>query len=597
MVMLSSLVSLVLAAFVFAAFPRVWVQGGSIFGSARAAQERVNRMTGATDSIELGRIGRLMLNSERVLSFEIADVRSGRPVSVEAFEDAMEMDEVRFRGNALGVYLRGRWTRGYPERGFPNNDQDTFNFGTAVGFDPAFRVDISQDPPFQGMALAPYPVTSATSAGKYRVHQRPHSGTLIWFPTPDGVHTTPLSFSVECPRMDGDSQATFEYWAVAPDVAAEDRKQMLQGNLNFARRRFIIPNLERELPQLTAIARRICADGDQPLDEEERVARVLRHLSPDNGFRYSLQQTRSDRSLDPVEDFLLNTRTGHCEYFASACALMLQAVNIPTRLVTGYSGCEINAVSRRYEVRQSHAHAWVEAYINHRWETVEPTPASDRQSGILETQPGSLMTDFQLALTDLWNDGVHQMSAERQQAFFAPVIDGARELMQTIRTQGLLVSGREALRQFVTSPEVWFSWQGGVATFVLLLLIGLLLRSGALAHLLMWLRRVFGRLSRETDPSQSAIRFYARFLELCDAHGLPLSSTRTALENCDAARRHFAAVWNSEELRELPAQIAVAFNAVRFGHVALSDDAATRLGMALQRLTEALVRKPVSQQA
>jgi transglutaminase-like putative cysteine protease len=66
---------------------------------------------------------------------------------------------------------------------------------------------------------------------------------------------------------------------------------------------------------------------------------------------------------EPLEDFLFNRKRGHCEYFASALALMLRAVEIPSRLVTGFKGADPLASAGHYEVQQRHAHAWVEAYV------------------------------------------------------------------------------------------------------------------------------------------------------------------------------------------------------------------------------------------
>jgi transglutaminase-like putative cysteine protease len=77
---------------------------------------------------------------------------------------------------------------------------------------------------------------------------------------------------------------------------------------------------------------------------------------------------------DVIDEFLFETKQGHCEYFATSMVLMLRTLNIPARLATGYSVDQQNAVTGYFEVRQRHAHAWVEAYIaGHGWMTFEPT--------------------------------------------------------------------------------------------------------------------------------------------------------------------------------------------------------------------------------
>ena len=52
-----------------------------------------------------------------------------------------------------------------------------------------------------------------------------------------------------------------------------------------------------------------------------------------------------DSSLDPVEDFLVNRKQGHCEYFASALALLLRSIDIPSRVINGFKGGDWNELT------------------------------------------------------------------------------------------------------------------------------------------------------------------------------------------------------------------------------------------------------------
>lgn len=92
---------------------------------------------------------------------------------------------------------------------------------------------------------------------------------------------------------------------------------------------------------------------------------MVQRLSPQNGFSYTtdFRNISRNRSLDPVEDFFANFRSGHCAYYASSLALMLRSVGIPARVVTGYRGGSRNEFGDHYDVETRHAHAWVEAYI------------------------------------------------------------------------------------------------------------------------------------------------------------------------------------------------------------------------------------------
>jgi Transglutaminase-like superfamily len=93
-------------------------------------------------------------------------------------------------------------------------------------------------------------------------------------------------------------------------------------------------------------------------------------------FGYSLEVER-DRHVDAVVDLLMIHKEGHCELFATALALLARTQGIPTRVVSGYRASEINPVSGLMIVRERNAHTWVEAWVDGRWETWDPTPMSE----------------------------------------------------------------------------------------------------------------------------------------------------------------------------------------------------------------------------
>ena len=111
------------------------------------------------------------------------------------------------------------------------------------------------------------------------------------------------------------------------------------------------------------------------------------------GLRYSAGNMNESR----LAHFLHQSRKGHCEYFATAGALLLRAAGIPTRYVTGYSVQEPSPSGKHYVVRHRHAHAWVIAYINGRWTDFDPTPQAWEQ---LESDQAS----FWRPLSDWWSD-------------------------------------------------------------------------------------------------------------------------------------------------------------------------------------------------
>lgn len=79
---------------------------------------------------------------------------------------------------------------------------------------------------------------------------------------------------------------------------------------------------------------------------------------------------------NPVDEFLFTTRSGFCEHYASAFAVVMRAAGIPTRIVTGYLGGDFNALGNYLIVRQADAHAWTEVWFKDRgWVRVDPTSA------------------------------------------------------------------------------------------------------------------------------------------------------------------------------------------------------------------------------
>ncbi len=105
----------------------------------------------------------------------------------------------------------------------------------------------------------------------------------------------------------------------------------------------------------------------------DRAIAIERYLK--KNYRYSLEVKPPPYETDPVLYFLLESKAGYCEHYASAMALLLRAEGIPSRVVTGFYGGEVNPVGNYIILRQKDAHSWVEAFIEDRWLRFDPTPA------------------------------------------------------------------------------------------------------------------------------------------------------------------------------------------------------------------------------
>lgn len=130
--------------------------------------------------------------------------------------------------------------------------------------------------------------------------------------------------------------------------------------------------------QVYALARELTKDLEDP---RAKAARLLMYLRDGGRFQYTTDMPDTGKRA-PLEFFLFEAKKGHCEYFATALAIMLRAVGIPSRNVTGFVGGKFNPYGGYYAVRQADAHSWVEALMPGRaWVTLDPTPATRLEHG------------------------------------------------------------------------------------------------------------------------------------------------------------------------------------------------------------------------
>jgi len=165
-------------------------------------------------------------------------------------------------------------------------------------------------------------------------------------------------------------------------------------------------------------------------DGRTLVREVLAMFRTQNFF-YTLSPPLLGRHS--VDEFLFNTRRGFCEHYASAFVVLMRAAGIPSRVVTGYLGGEVNELGNYLIVRQADAHAWTEVWLaDEGWVRVDPTAAVSPlrvEAGISAAIPrgeplpilvrGDFETLRQLRFTwdlvaNTWNQWVLGYTPERQ---------------------------------------------------------------------------------------------------------------------------------------------------------------------------------------
>jgi transglutaminase-like putative cysteine protease len=143
--------------------------------------------------------------------------------------------------------------------------------------------------------------------------------------------------------------------------------------------------------------------------ELRRARAIEEHLRSKYGYTMELLEREVD---DPIAHFLFERKKGHCEYFASAMALMLRSVGIPSRIATGFQSGVFNPISGWYLIRASDAHSWVEAFLEgYGWVTFDPTPADPALAATTLLSRFSMYLD---AAEVFWQDWVVSYDLERQ---------------------------------------------------------------------------------------------------------------------------------------------------------------------------------------
>lgn len=152
---------------------------------------------------------------------------------------------------------------------------------------------------------------------------------------------------------------------------------------------------DRELPDEEAPAVRQLAGELEltGLPPKAAAARINRHFAFQ--FQYDLG-VRHQKRPTFLADFLTRSRTGHCEYFATAATLLMRSAGIPARYAVGYSVHEYSELEEALVARDRHAHAWAIYWDGERWRDLDATPPDWRT---LEDEGASALE----RLWDLWS--------------------------------------------------------------------------------------------------------------------------------------------------------------------------------------------------
>lgn len=176
-----------------------------------------------------------------------------------------------------------------------------------------------------------------------------------------------------------------------------------------------------QLPdELSPKIHKLAQDIRHRAKNDRQLLELLETYFRNGDYRYSLRGLPTGEHA--LEQFLFESKQGHCEFFASGFAVLLRAAGVPCRLVGGYVGGEYNELGGYYLVSEDMAHVWVEAFIEgNGWLRIDPSSFATNAGdvwGAVKTR--SLLLRLQLTIDYLnyqWNRSVVSYDFENQLDF------------------------------------------------------------------------------------------------------------------------------------------------------------------------------------
>ncbi len=268
-----------------------------------------------------------------------------------------------------------------------------------------------------------------------------------------------------------------------------------------------------QLPPLSSRFLNFTRNVVKGVEEKHQQANVMESYLKTQ-FGYTLVQSQS-KGVSPIDNFLFETKEGHCEYFASAMVLMLRASGIPARLVNGFLRGEWNEVGEYLLVRQSHAHSWVEALMGDKgWVIFDPTPAA--AIPIFSNTIFFRMDRYLDALRMKWYRYIINYSWQDQQAIAINVRH------QTIKVRDKFNANFSEMLEFFKT-KIKNSQPDKTALYVVLLVLILILGKKMFSSLVL-------RWRKNSYYHQKALEVYLKMLALLRKKGFEKKETVTAKE-------------------------------------------------------------------
>lgn len=434
--------SLLLSVTIFYAVPRgsgtAWRGGSSVR----------QQMTGYTRTVSLDQMGEILQSNALALRLTLQDPN-------QPTESYVVLGQPYLRGAAYVNYRKKTWEPAQLTRS-ENRGPNRYlsNVGVEVG-GPKPRVDSKQLPrPPRGInrpvihqhiqqeitgdasLFTIYPGYRLEQKTPGEIYYDPNDTSLFRHTTEQLLPSNTYNYwigttGLENGRQQNIAPVELDPGALDPTDAADRFQAELEECSRFD---------PAEFPEIAKTAAAVVSFAKLDKEQFGRLSIIraleLHFFDPRSGYQYSLNIPRPPSAdIDPLEWFVAESKSGHCEFFASAMVMMLRSQGIPARLVLGYHGGEFNTVGNFYSIRQRDAHAWVEAYLRPEdmqeegateilgpqpkegfpkggWLRIDPTPGA-REDAIATSWKDHIeqLVDY---LQFLWSDYVLDTDSDRQ---------------------------------------------------------------------------------------------------------------------------------------------------------------------------------------
>ena len=238
----------------------------------------------------------------------------------------------------------------------------------------------------------------------------------VWSSVPEAKPSQLARAGTDYPASVDRYLQTIQGSGLVPAFGTPNRDVLMRVFFNVTHENDVLMQANRPLYEK---AREIVGDVPTPYAAAAALEAWFRR---DGGFRYDESPPAPGLNTPALVDFVMRTKSGYCQHYAGAMALMLRFLGIPARVAAGFTSGSYDDDKHEWTVTDHEAHTWVEAYFpGWGWMPFDPTPGR----GLLDAQ---------------WSVGSPKLDTSDPDAFA-----GTSEVISGLRLEAERSNGRPGL--------------------------------------------------------------------------------------------------------------------------------------------------------